>query len=431
MDTRHGRLAWICLIFHTNEFSVLEANVMKVLFLSELFYPHGGGAELATYLYAKLLSERGLNVVVVTNRFPGESEISKRKNLTVHRLSLFKRTTSVKYSILFKIDVLFSSFLKKLIKWADVVYVPRFWYSAIPLAKFYRKSVVVHLHDYLPVCPLSHAPYSAANKPCIKRGFCSLGCIYTWEKTIGRGFFGTLSSLTLNPISHVFMNKLIKLSDAIVCVSKSHKAILTKADESFKYRVHTIYNPLPHVSPIDVKGADFGYLGGSNYLKGFLVLFKALERINRDGCKSINVHATKFSHFSGCNSLFVRGFKVHANLQSSQFEELLKKVRCIIVPSIFPETFSYATVEALLRRQLVIASDVGAIPEVASGCEGAFLFPPGDYEQLAKKILYVKDLDNETVISLGKRNRETTLSKFSNEKVITKFMNLLNLVLEK
>lgn len=48
---------------------MLEVNV---LFLSELYYPHGGGAELATYLYAKLLSEEGFNVVVVTSRFAGE-----------------------------------------------------------------------------------------------------------------------------------------------------------------------------------------------------------------------------------------------------------------------------------------------------------------------------------------------------------------------
>ena len=80
---------------------------MNILFLSELFYPHGGGAELATYLYAKLLTEAGFNVVVVTNRFTGELEVSKSKNLIVYRLPLFDGTESVKYSILRRVDVLF------------------------------------------------------------------------------------------------------------------------------------------------------------------------------------------------------------------------------------------------------------------------------------------------------------------------------------
>jgi len=47
---------------------------MNILFLSEWFYPHGSGAELATYLYAKLLNEADFNVVVTTNRFAGERE---------------------------------------------------------------------------------------------------------------------------------------------------------------------------------------------------------------------------------------------------------------------------------------------------------------------------------------------------------------------
>lgn len=38
---------------------------MNVLFLSELFYPHGSGAELATYLYADLLSKSDFNFRVI------------------------------------------------------------------------------------------------------------------------------------------------------------------------------------------------------------------------------------------------------------------------------------------------------------------------------------------------------------------------------
>ncbi len=47
---------------------------MKILVLSELFYPHGGGAELATWLYLKMLAEEGFGATVVTKRFPGEPE---------------------------------------------------------------------------------------------------------------------------------------------------------------------------------------------------------------------------------------------------------------------------------------------------------------------------------------------------------------------
>jgi glycosyltransferase involved in cell wall biosynthesis len=45
---------------------------MKILFLSDFFYPRYGGAELATYLYSKRLAENNHDVVVVTHRYPAE-----------------------------------------------------------------------------------------------------------------------------------------------------------------------------------------------------------------------------------------------------------------------------------------------------------------------------------------------------------------------
>jgi hypothetical protein len=110
--------------------------------LSELFYPHGGGAELATYMYAKLLSKRpGIRVTVVTNQFPGEAYFSKNEGFSIYRLPLLKNE-SMKYSILQRFDVLLSSVVRKLCKQSDIVYIPRYWISAIPLAKNLGKPVI-------------------------------------------------------------------------------------------------------------------------------------------------------------------------------------------------------------------------------------------------------------------------------------------------
>jgi len=154
--------------------------MLNILILSELFYPHGGGAELATYLYAKLLSEAKTNVVVVTNRFEGESEFSDKNGFKVYRFPLFVKAENVKYSILKLVNVLFSSFMRKLIKWADVVYVPRFWFSAIPLAKAYKKPVIVHLHDYIPIYPLATFYNFKEDRVCDRT--CSMDCIYRGER---------------------------------------------------------------------------------------------------------------------------------------------------------------------------------------------------------------------------------------------------------
>jgi hypothetical protein len=97
---------------------------IHILFLSELFHPHGSGGALGTYLYAKLLSKSDFDVIVITSRFDREPLISKNEEFTIYRLPSLK-VKSAKYSTLLRFDVLLSDFMRKMIKWADVVYVAR------------------------------------------------------------------------------------------------------------------------------------------------------------------------------------------------------------------------------------------------------------------------------------------------------------------
>lgn len=405
----------------------LEAFTLNLLFLSELFYPHGGGAELATYLYAKLLSAAGVNVVVLTNKFPQEREVSKGKNLLIYRLPLFQKNGSTKYSILSRFDVFFSRFFNKLVKWADVVYVPRFWYSAILLAKLRKKPVVVHLHDYIPICPLSNFFNAFEGTTCRGQKHCDFRCIYLWEKTRGRKILETVSSVVLNTTIATPWRKMIKLSDAVVCVSQTHRKIIVEADASFEAKTHFIYNPLPSISYRSVKGDDFGYFGGPNYLKGFHILYQAVKGLNREGREAVNVHVTNFSDFSSSflTKLRKQGFFPHGRLTRKQLESIYERIRCAIIPSIWQETFSYAVIEALLCGRLVIASEIGAIPEVTRNCDGVFLFPAGDVEQLMMSMSRVRDFGRESMIDLGIKNREVIERRFSNERTIKDFMRLL------
>ncbi len=55
----------------------------------------------------------------------------------------------------------------------------------------------------------------------------------------------------------------------------------------------------------------------------------------------------------------------------------------IVVPSLFYETFCYAAAEALLDRRPVVASRIGAIPELVEDGVTGLLAPPGDVAVLA------------------------------------------------
>lgn len=55
----------------------------------------------------------------------------------------------------------------------------------------------------------------------------------------------------------------------------------------------------------------------------------------------------------------------------------------LIIPSLVPETFSLVAREALLSGKSVIASRVGALPEIILDKVNGYLFTPGDTDELA------------------------------------------------
>jgi glycosyltransferase involved in cell wall biosynthesis len=395
--------------------------------LSELFYPHGSGGELATYLYAELLRKTGINVVVVTNRFSGEPEVSRSENLIVYRLPLFNETKGVKYLILRRFDILISGFMKKLMKWADIVYIPKFWFSAIPFAKACKKPVIVHLHGYHPICPLSVLYDLSKNRICQRQRsvICSLKCIMTdaRKKTT---FPKVLELVALNFTARYYIDRFVRLSDSIICVSKAQERLIIEHFPSMAKKIHMIYNPLPEVVDFDGRVGDFGYFGGPSILKGFNVVCQALRKVN----PKIKIHFTKMPKMSAdlFDGLRQLGIIAYETLPGEIYKNLYKQIQVVVVPSVWCEPWGYTVSEALLSRRLVIASSVGGIPEQVEGLEGAFLFQPGNSEQLADQIANVRDLSEEVKAELGFKNKEKFLTKFDNEKTLRNFISVLEKV---
>ncbi|MGB9959775.1 MAG: glycosyltransferase family 4 protein [Candidatus Bathyarchaeales archaeon] len=400
---------------------------MNILFLSELFYPQGGGAEYATYLYAKRLSQVGFNITVITNKSYGEPEIFKHGKLKICRLPLLSESGSVKYAILKRFDALFSSFMRKMMKWADVIYIPRFWFSAIPLAKVLEKPIIIHLHDYIPICSLAVLYNEAEGKICNGKGFfCLSKCIYAYEKLHGRSLMETLWSVALNSSIGRYLPKLIELSDAVICVSEYQKRVLATKKPCLRDRLYITYNPVPNLKIVEIKGDDFGYFGGPETLKGFQVLYKALSHLNQANFNT-RIHATKFPcTWREKADIFSKvGIIIHNKLNSNELRSIYQTVRAIIVPSIWPEPWPYVVVEALVQGRIVLASKVGGIPEQVQGCKGVQLFNTGDYVKLAECMEYFSSLDREEVIDLGLQNREVFLRRFNTESSIKNFINII------
>jgi len=401
---------------------------MNVLILDEVFYPHGGGGGFATYLYSNLLSDAGHNIVVITNKFKNQPNFSKRGNLQVHRLPLFKGSSYNKFSILQKFDILSSAFFIRMIKWADVVYIPRFWYSAIPIAKLHKKPVVTHLHGYIPICPMAANYNVTTGSVCTHTGLrCSPKCIFLAEKYSGRTTSESIASMVLNFTFGNIFYKSILLSDALICVSHAQQDILCKNFPLLSSKICVINNPLPDLSYVDLNGDDFAYFGGSTEVKGFNVLYEAFKKTNQ----KLVLNATNFPiAFPITNRLNTESLIVkYGPVKGIQMSDIYRTSRAVIVPSICQEPAPYVVYEALLRGRVVICSNIGGMPEQIDGFPGGFLFTPSASEHLSLLLDYVAGMSRGEVEDLGLKNRLYLLNKNQNFKSLASLVTLMNRLL--
>jgi glycosyltransferase involved in cell wall biosynthesis len=393
---------------------------LKILALTELQYPHGSGAELATSLWIKCLAESGFQVRVITSIFPGEPERSSSGTLEIFRLPLVG-SSHQKYWLLGRSSMLFSSFFRKSLEWADLVYIPRLWYSAIPFAKGHGKPVVTHLHDYIPICSLATRYDLSRNEDCIDRTHCRPSCIIAHERAKGSSFLQTYASTLLNYGLWPHVGRSILLSDAIVCISEAQQKILTTSMPSLLQKSRLIHNLLPEVSATAIGGKDLGYFGGPQPLKGYKVLTRAMGHTKTP----LRVHATSFERKTSVELPNGSRLLLYGRLPEPEYEEIYWTLRTVIVPSIWAEPLPYVVSEAILRGRLVIASNIGGIPEQTAHCPGAFLVPPNDYLKLSELIEFVSELDKESASDLALKNSEVFLKRFDNSRNVERFVGLL------
>ena len=307
--------------------------------------------------------------------------------------------------------------------WADVVYVPRFWYSAIPGLKRAGKPVVVHAHDYFPVCPLATAFDANAGSSCdhLNRS-CTVPNIISHERNAHRKAASVVASTIFNSTLGRHIAGHVASADAIVCVSRAQAQLISRMDPALSTKLHVLYNPLPRLRSRPIKTSDFGYFGGESWLKGWNVLKSTVTRFKSDSRSRI--HATGLT-MSKREGFYHPRIVEYPRLPQDAFEDLYRQIRTVLFPSIWEEPSPYTIVEAMTSGRLVISTDVGGVREISNGAKGIFWIRRGSSEELATAIDTVERLTLDTVTDLGEHNREASIRFFDDAKSAKEFIALL------
>ncbi len=95
-----------------------------------------------------------------------------------------------------------------------------------------------------------------------------------------------------------------------------------------------------------------------------------------------------------------------------------------VLPSV-KEGFPWSLLEAMAAKLPVVASSVGAVPEIVEHNKSGFLVTPGHWQGLAETIKTL--LENEmSAKEMGIQGHQTLIHKFGSEKMINSFEELLS-----
>lgn len=396
---------------------------MKIVTFSEKFWPEGSGGELATYLILKLLASTGDFEIEV---YTGTRELAKVPGVSIKPVGFLRASNKIQ---LFANILMNKHYVEKAIKNADIVYVPRFSYPVILLAKKLKKKVVVHLHDYQPISYTSVILSTETSKPL--NDFKRTLLLESMSGSLLRAIASTLAT----PSTRI-IRKWVNLADKIICVSKKHKEVLLKFAPEYKEKVIVVYNPppeLPNVQNKFFKRPTLLYVGGENYVKGFHVLLESLKTLGMKGIRNFElILANKYSRktlmsIEKLRNLYNLDIKVVGRIPHSDLIKLYSVSWCLLFPSICEEPLPYAVMEAMLLNTIPISSRVGGVVELVEGTIAQnFLFNPGEWFELAEKVEQVVKLNVSYIRDMSLELRNHVLSKIDTRRITKEIVAQFN-----
>jgi len=396
----------------------------KVFVLTKLFWPEGGGAELATYLIVKEVLSKSFDVVIASGTRRPKSDVLRAVDY-VHWSALESKYKPVEWLRLLANTRRFT----KLVERADVVYIPS--HTLIPMAmaaKLVKPNVKValHLHNYQALAYTSIV--LAGREPNVTTDAI---VEYREHRSLLRALLAGLGHYA----NHI--NRLaVMFADKIICVSQRQYEILLKYLPELREKAVVVYNPPPPLPIIDKKVSRepiLIYPGGGSYVKGFHMAIGALVRVlKRHNCKAYVISGREVP---SRESLRLRSLRkrlgdkltILSKMPHEEYLKLHESAWGLLFPSVCEEPLPYTVVESMLMGTMPVAARVGGVPEIVEGSPAEeYLFTSGDVDELADKIEVLLSLSKESIVNVGMKLRGHVLRLFDEEKIEDKIVDLFS-----
>lgn len=235
-----------------------------------------------------------------------------------------------------------------------------------------------------------------------------------------------------NLLDRFYINYMRKISasiDTIIFPSKFSRDYHLKMEFFKNSKICVSYgmNLSRNFSPKEKYEREFLYVGQIVKHKGPDIAVKAFKKIKN---KDVILHIVgKGPYLKKLKQLANNDHRIifHGFIQNdTDWNQIYERCSYLIVPSVWQEIFGIVIIEAQNRGLPIIASNLGAIPELVKEGYDGFLFEPGNEESLHQ---IIENLDNDKLDyhQLSKNAIESSKRFFVNEHVKSILENYLEL----
>jgi len=221
-----------------------------------------------------------------------------------------------------------------------------------------------------------------------------------------------------------FLAKLsLKTADKIRGVAINLVAEAKKIAPDKKYFIFPTFTDLnDFLNEPDIRFNNFIlFVGHLQKVKGLDYLIEAFDKITTEfPALKLVLIGQGTEKFQNRDNIKSKG-----RLSLEQTRAVMKDCYCLVLPSL-SEGLPRVLMEAMALGKPVVASNVGGIPDLIQDSQNGFLFEVANSNELAEKLRIL--LNNRNLaIEMGKAGREFVQSKFSNEKYIENYIQMINL----
>lgn len=404
---------------------------MRILQVNKFYYPRGGADKYFINL-TDALRKAGNEVAIFSMAHP-ENLPSEFSDYFVSRIDFNNGSWRDKLKSPGRIIYSFEAKrkFKKLIEdfRPDIIHIHNIYHQISPsilaVAKKAGIPVVMHLHDYKLICPnyqlFANGKICEACKP---KKYCQCAKKKCFKESFAQSLLASLEMF----IHHSVLKIYEKNISFFIAPSDFMKRKVIEFGWP-KDKIGVVINPVfKTFTGEDNRSEDNSqpeedyllYFGRLSKEKGTDVLIKAAAltgvKLKFAGSGLEEENLKEAVKEAGAQADFL-GFK-----DGIELRQIILKAKAVIIPSIWYENMPLSLLEALSLGKIVIASNIGGIPEIIKDGENGLLFNPCDVNDLKTKITLLDTIDAQTRQIIKGRARQTVagLNEENNLKEVLK-----------